>query len=504
MTSEETPSPIRYVNLSEVQGNILKGFNKPNLRLLFFKFGDNVDKTREWLESIEKRIPSTFDLIQASKRLREERLKNPFYRPQDTWMHVSLSKSGVEALNLPYPPASHVYKGLGKKSPIEKPDPFLKDAYDPRRTYDPFYKGMKSRAEILGDEGKSAPEAWDEPYRSGKIDALLIVAADEEDDLGIATSQIIAEATYKELSCIGVEIGKSLENEQGKQVEHFGFRDGISQPLIRGVDKETIRKRGKKDVRYNNKDVFDPEDFVLFGLEGPLEWVNDGSFLVFRKLEQNVGGFWEFMKSAYDDDVIKIVPEELAAKLVGRWKSGAPLAQHDKYDPVAPDYSEENDFMYMKNSKKAPVVVPDDPNGEKTLFFAHTRWANPRDWLPNSKQPPARNRIANAQHRILRRGIPYGPPWARDKERNTSDPRGLLFICYQRDISEQYQYIQNQLISNPPYLPATGPHIDIMRLMEPKGYSKPGLENWVTTKGGAYFFSPSKHALRYLKQYAIR
>jgi Dyp-type peroxidase family len=489
------------VDLSDVQGNILKGFNKPNVRLIFFKFG-NKYAAMEWLSNIAEKIPSTKKLIESSKKLREEREQDPFYRPQETWLHGSLSKSGIEKLELPIPPSSRVYEGRGKGAKINPVDESLKDPFDPRKYFDPFYVGMKSKAAVLGDTEESAPENWDKPFtldkdKEGKdvstvIDALLIAASDQEDDLGIYTSQLIADATLKGIICVGMEIGNALVNEQGKQVEHFGFRDGVSQPLVKGVDKE---------YRKSYVDYFDPEDFVLFGLTGALAWANNGSFLVFRKLEQHVSQFWKDMREAHDNDRVKMVPEQLAAKLVGRWKSGAPLAANPDYDPVAPEYSDKNDFQYVKNKEMRSL---DDATGKNTPIIAHTRWVNPRDSSRGgssggSKEERRHLRAANieenAQHRILRRGIPYGPSWAKDPEKS----RGLLFICYQRDLEKQFEYIQNKLVINQHIRQAAGPTTDTIDFQQANDYSKLGLERWITTKGGGYFFSPSISFLERLK-----
>jgi Dyp-type peroxidase family len=535
MGSRNSFAVSRWVKTSDVQGNILRGFNKPNVRLIFFQFGSNNDSTFSWLARVAKRIPTTDTLMEAARVLHEKRSNDSGYMPQETWLHTSLSKSGIEKLGLPIPPSKDLYIGTGKRTKFQNPDVFPKDAINPVMEIDPddpFYAEMKHQSAMLGDTSNSAPESWDEPFTfrkdadgvdiSTRVDALFIVASDQEDDLGYYVSQWIEEATSHGIVCVGMEVGKALENEQGKQVEHFGFRDGVSQPLIKRIDDELgidkRRKLGNKFVKERkvNSDLFYPEDFVLFGLPGRMSWANNGSFLVYRKLQQDVAGFWNFLseqsrilnKTRGNGEIRRTTPEEYAAKLVGRWKSGAPLARNSLYDPVDPQFSDNNDFLYCL--KKEAVTTPDDPEGRNTPFFAHIRVANPRDDSRDvgmSEKPAERilqsavNLRENNQHRILRRGIPYGVPWAKDPRPDAK--RGLLFVCYQRDLYHQFCFVQAHMYTVSNYKPK-GPHSDLLNRLISKAYSKLGIEQWVTTKGGCYFFSPSKSALLDLRPYTIK
>lgn len=508
------------VNLSDVQGNILKGFNKSNVRLVFFKFG-KAEATMDWLANITTRIKSTEDLKLASKELHAKRELDPNYKPRETLMHVSLSKSGIEHLiiknlYLPLPPSRDTFVGQGKDS--NPKDQFLRDTVI--GVADPFKFGMTRWPDSLGDVKESAPKNWEELYKGDKIDALFIVASDHEDDIESYVTKLIEEAGQNGATCTGIEAGKSLLNEQGKQVEHFGFRDGVSQPLITGIDDQLI------DERKDYKDAFFPEDFVLSDLPGKLSWANNGSFLVYRKLEQNVAGFWNFLRTKYKMGETTRKPEELAALLVGRWKSGAPLAVHN-FDPVSPKFSSEDDFVYMTNGTKIMDVVDDgnkttvtkasaDIEGDNTPKFAHTRWSNPRDSERSRTMLSNEDRLAESnKHRILRRGIPYGAPWGSDTmtkeamednkvEEKEQRRRGLLFICYQRDIEQQFEFIQRQLSNTQNWRTVAGSHKDIINLQATNGYKKLGIEHYVTTKGGEYFFSPSISALKNLKDHLVK
>lgn len=518
--SESDSKSESIVKKSEVQGNILHGFDKPNVRLLFFNFGINEldeDKVKnekaktvmQWLGELAKRdvLANTDTIVASSKKVHEQRLKDPNWMPQELWLNISLSFAGINKLRigskyLPVPPSTGAYTGVGLETrlvqPVQSPvsgDLHPRDALSPESTSpDPFVRGMKSRAGLLGDIGNSDPQNWDSFYRNDNdLHALFVVAADQENDLDIFVVKLISEALLKGITCVGIERGQALLNEQGKHVEHFGFRDGVSQPLIKGVDDAKIEKR-----RFY-KDIFYPEDFVLFDLPGELKWANNGSFLVFRKLEQNVQSFWDFMRKAIEDKKVTNVPEELAAKIVGRWKSGAPLAEHHSYDPVDPSVSDENDFLYVH---RKVLTTPNDTDGKFTPLFSHTRICNPRDMSPSGTFGNPDDLLKeNAQHRILRRAIPYGPSWATNRTSEEFPRRGLLFMCYQRDILQQFEYIQMQLTNYTKSQYVESPHAQIESLFY-EGH-KHIMEEWVTTKGGGYFFSPSKTVLQELEKFLV-
>jgi Dyp-type peroxidase family len=196
-------------------------------------------------------------------------------------------------------------------------------------------------------------------------------------------------------------------------------------------------------------------------------------------------------------------PEELAALIVGRWKSGAPLAKHHTSDPVGQEFADENDFQYRETIVDSGSIrtLDSDGDGVNTPKFSHVRLANPRD---DSRRPdlekPSHNRTVNAENRILRRGIPYGMALADDPD-SKNGGRGILFLCYQRDLWKQFEFIQSNWFNSNNYPEDEGPHADVIKLLRGDvGYSKLGLERFVTTKGGAYFFSPSISALKNLKR----
>ena len=158
------------------------------------------------------------------------------------------------------------------------------------------------------------------------------------------------------------QIGDAILNKQGKQIEHFGFRDGVSQPLFEFIDKEEI------DKRKIEKDIHDPKKLVFFGLGGNREWANDGSFMVIRRLSQDFAGFWEFMRET--GPTFGLSMTGIAARFVGRWPTGAPLAKFQDGDPLLPEEFDDNDFKYLKNEEEESGTAHlelDDKDGHNTL-----------------------------------------------------------------------------------------------------------------------------------------
>lgn len=478
--------------LEDVQGNILRAFNKEHQWLLFFRFKD-LDRVRNWLSTLASSelgeegeimvMPSTRKVIETLK-LTDKKVKQ-------TWLHIGLSYTGIKKLDLEPPPSAGIYKDVGDRPDNLKPD-----------TDDPFKIGMQNRNRHLNDNYESHPSKWKELYRGlpenpddlddgrylhSNMDAVFLVASDTREGAQKYCEKLKEASPLNGALFLDKEIGRMMY-ENGGMVEHFGFRDGLSQPLIEGIDDEEIIKRRVY------VDALPYHHFVLTGLEAlgdRYRWANNGSFFVFRKLQQDVPGFWDFMQNQYRGRAHDA--EELAAKFFGRNKDGTPLVQNP--DTVG---ESKNDFLYS-----------DDHFGEDIPKFSHIRKCNPRD--SNALGLQETNR-----HRILRRGIPYGKHWSRGIEEDGNEVRGLLFICYQRDITEQFEYIQQNWANmssfpqspsdfeKPGPDPIAGLHYGRNGPVTMKYQDKPSEKissaQWVKTTGGGYFFSPSISALRELKK----
>jgi Dyp-type peroxidase family len=396
--------------------------------------------------------------------------------------------------------------------PIDQSDPeiFLSDGNAVVDENDPFNEGMIKRNTILGDIEKDDPKNWIEPFlrKHDLIDGVVRVDADELEDVNKTTVDLISEATAMGITCIGLQIGEAILNRHGKHVEYFGFRDGISQPLFEGIDDEEIAKR-RIDV-----DVNDPKKFVLFGLDGNKAWANNGSFMVIRRLSQDYARFWEFMNA--NSPVFGLTPTGLAAKFIGRWPSGAPLAKFQDDDPVLHDEFDDNDFKYFNNEeekygpdgKKIKHPELDDNEGKNTPRFAHIRKVYPKD--DGMSTNPKVNEKFSDIHRIISRGIAFGSRFDDDPDAE----RGLMFVCHQIDLEQQFEFIQKNWANNPNFplkdnrVPEghgvdaiMGKHHDrgFVNLLQNGTFKRiTGFKQWVTTTGGQYFFSPSISALKNL------
>jgi Dyp-type peroxidase family len=220
----------------------------------------------------------------------------------------------------------------------------------------------------------------------------------------------------------------------------------------------------------------------------------NGSYLVVRQLEQDVARFWNFCDRLTRGDAGSDLRarERLAAKVLGRWPSGAPLVKSPDYDDH--HYAQDNDFGFAQD--RAGLLCP---------IGSHVRRANPRDGFGHDS--PAQSQTRSNRHRLLRRGRPYGP---RIKNVLVDDgaERGLIFICLNSDIERQFEFVQQTWLNNPNFcglrneidplvgVPSPGAYLTIPR--EPVRQRVTGLEQFVRTRGGAYFFLPGLRALRYI------
>jgi Dyp-type peroxidase family len=229
----------------------------------------------------------------------------------------------------------------------------------------------------------------------------------------------------------------------------------------------------------------------------------NGSYLVIRQMEQNVTAFWNYMNEKTknkDGTVNEFESTKLAAKMMGRWPSGAPIVNFPDADPNV--ISDDNDFGYAK----------DDKDGTKCPFGSHLRRCNPRDSLEDLKAKES-TKLTN-RHRIIRRARLYGDPYIGSP--NNTKPNGevgLLFNCFNADISRQFELIQftwanstkvKNLYNDPDPIIGTKEfsHENLPQNFTiqscPVNKTVTNLQRFVSIKGGAYFFFPSITAIRYL------
>jgi Dyp-type peroxidase family len=476
--------------IDQIQGNITPGFNKDYQAFLFLKIeGRKEDKFRHWLAELAPRVTSMEQVLAFKSLLTEEARRGQPPKVKTTWINIAFS-----------------HPALGKLGAIQDVD--FKD--------EAFTKGLtKDRANrILGDP-ESNPEKWVVGGPNNEAtDIILIVASDDRLDLFNEVARI-GKSIYEPPGQSGVKViftqyGANLPGRR----EHFGFRDGISQPGVRGQisgnSGSYLTPRYEDESQGNSGlDLVWPGEFV-FGANYPKQhpdnareagppsldittapaWAEDGSFLVFRRLKQNVGAFHTFLHD--EAKKLGITPDLFGAKCVGRWASGAPILRAHQKDNVkwAEDDSKNNDFMFTE-----------DRTGEVCPFAAHIRKVYPRGDVKESEVQ---------KHRLLRRGIPYGEPSLSSPTAPVPDTedanRGLLFLAYQTSIENQFEFLQDQ--ANDPKGtkpdPIIGQHTEqrtrkrqfIVTLGKQKTVTIE--KDWVIPTGGGYFFTPSIKTLQML------
>ena len=365
-----------------------------------------------------------------------------------------------------------------------------------------FAGGMTTahRRRMLGDVGPDAPERWDWGGPVGPVDAVLLLYAHSE----AALAALEAEQTSALPS--GVRVVRTLHTSDQQGYEPFGFRDGISQPFVEGLSKQgppaqTLRF-GEFVLGYPNEHGHYTDDLLL---ERSPELGRNGTYLVFRQLSQDVPGFWRFLDTATcrpDGSADANRRTHLAARLVGRWPSGAPLLLAPEADD--PALATANDFVYHRQ----------DPRGTRCPLGAHIRRANPRDTLDPRPGTDDSLRI-NRRHRILRRGREYGTPLSvedalrPDGAERAADERGLHFMCLNASIARQFELVHFTWLNSPKFVGLYDDSDPIVGPSQPFGGTftiqsetlrerLTGMPRFVSVKGGAYFFMPGIAATQHL------
>jgi Dyp-type peroxidase family len=378
-----------------------------------------------------------------------------------------------------------------------------------------FRQGMahEARARALGDRGGGAPERWQfGGPGAAPLDVLLMLFAPDAASLDALDGR-----HRRGLAAGGLELVHAEEGRLGPDGrEHFGFRDGLSQPRLAGAPGRGAGARGggERPIRagefllgYENEYGAlpfapsvaagdDPAGLLPGRPDGRRDFGRNGSYLVFRKLAQDVGAFRDFLRRATarpDGSPDPAAAERLAARIVGRWPGGAPLALAGRDDPLL---AGANDFSFA-----------DDPRGLRCPLGAHVRRCNPRDGLAPS---PAASSDASRRHRLVRRGRPYGPPLPPGRGDDGAD-RGLLFLALNADLRRQFEFVQQTWVNNPKFAgladeddPLAGARVGggghFTVPLDPLRARYHALPRFVRPRGGGYFFLPGLAALRYLAE----
>jgi Dyp-type peroxidase family len=513
------PNPVDQVplHLDEIQGNILAGFSKDHQRFLFLRI-DDVAKAKTWLRTLvnsgqvatTRQVKAFNDGFKAAAKQHGEL---PGKMPTATWLNIAFNFPGLQA--------------LGVSAKDFPPD---------------FTEGMAARNKTIGDVGRSAPDQWD-PWLQDRssLHVMLLLAADLPADLEAKLITLQQSLPGSGLTLIHIEAGEAPSDVPSN--EHFGFRDGVSQPGIKGFtlsSKPPTPKVGHQGVP--GQDLLWPGEFVLgcptqkaarpVDFDGPNpdpgpdskngpEWTRDGSYLVFRKLQQDVAGFRNSISS--NSRILGVNAEVLGAKIVGRFRSGCPM-EHTKDQTAAVDSNNgdpsRDNPQFLQPDFINNFEYGDDLKGDFVPRSGHIRKAYPRDeqlLKADGTEDTVQTFLHESDtqtHRILRRGIPFGEilPFPKDTglEGSFVDDgvcRGLLFLAYQKSIKDQFEFIQGTWI-NQNNFPDAGDGVDPVMSQVPQAplvcplKGRPPatvqLKHFVTTNGGEYFFQPSISALKYL------
>jgi len=464
--------PVPDLELEDIQGLVARGYG--NLRaatFLLIAVPERESATR-WLGWLAETVTPASD------------------RPEHESVNLAFAASGLAQLGL---------------------DPTATEGFSAE-----FIEGMATphRRRLLGDVDGNAPEVWTwGGPTTPRVDVLLLLYAGNASGLEVLRARHLAR-----LSADGMQVVTELQTRELDRLEHFGFHDGISQPVIQGLSKtgppaDTVRA-GEFILGYPNEyglftprptvpSSMDSKAILPAGEEGFRDLGRNGSYLAVRQLRQYVNRFWRYVDGVTkrQDETDDPIPRTgLAARMVGRWPGGAPLV----LSPDADDerLSDENNFGYHQL----------DPYGDRCPIGSHVRRANPRDSL--EPEPGSAKSIAvGKRHRILRRGRGYGsriePQAALEKDEDLGDERGLHFMCLNANIARQFEFMQHSWINDPRFNglyqdpdPLVGGSTLTERSFtiqgEPLRTRLHGVAEFTSVRGGGYFFLPGLRAIRYL------
>jgi Dyp-type peroxidase family len=512
----------------DIQGNIFPGFNRSERYLVAFASTDGAR-----LKRVLARLRPDITTLSVALGHRDERkfaflAGVPAPARSDLWLNIALGPRAINALG-----ANDVATlDVGENSPFSQ-------GMTPSLLGDPYADKLAN-----GAENEASRANWIVGSSAKPADILLIFAHDSDT---VANAEPIVTEVGSLLGAEPVyrEIGRMLPGE----AEHFGFRDGISQPGLRGKIMQDATQR-LLTTRYG----VPPREGVEFGKAGqPLVWpgqfltgapsgpgdhphmapeLRNGSFLVFRRLRQDVGAFYadtnDLARQLSIDSGYVIDGAGLRARIVGRFPSGASLMRHARDPIVEEDPNAVNHFEFgvglppitLDDGTKveASAADPDVVRGRRCPVWAHIRKVNPRD------QPTDRGgRLETIGFQMLRRGIPFGPAFDHsvpDDPANSQD-RGLLFLAYQRSIDHQFLVLNSDWMNTRTGPQAGGHDLLVGQFVpddsggqystktanffgprdgdqDPQALLK-ATGQWVVPTGGGFFFSPS---LAFIEKYS--
>src|SRR5258705_2966101 len=382
----EEPRHGPAVDLHDIQATVLRNRPEPYLGALHFLLINDAVGGRVFLRRLAPHIRSDSDLWNA----------------EEHWIAVAISYPELVALGVPVDSLLSFPKA--------------------------FRVGMAARAEKLCDYGGNDPKNWDRPFGSGQIHVQVSIISDTEEKW--RSTMETARQQYQGLSSVTVLLIQNFGAQPGS-LDSLGYKDSIGQPAIEGSGVDPLPGQGQPIKAGEFILGYPGESGVPLAMPQPDVLGRNGTYVGLRKYQSRVGAFNRFLRENCQTDEER---ELLAAKLVGRWRSGAPLtlAPAEDDEALGADPQRNNDFTYGS-----------DPQGKQVPFGCHMRRLNPRDtkmpWLTDV-----------TIHRIIRRSTTYGAPYDRNamSERDDEEARGVYFLFISAKAMNNLEFLQQEWIND--------------------------------------------------------
>ena len=434
------------VDLHEIQATVLRYRPEPYYGTHVLLHIDDSSSGREFLRRLAPHVACAADWWEAT----------------DAWIAVAISYTGLAALGVP------------EKSLQSFPEAFR--------------VGMAARADTLHDRGENDPKNWDEPFGSGRVHITVSIFSDTEEKWRRAME--LKRRQYQGLTGITVLDTQDFGAQPGN-LNPLGFKDNIGQPAIEGSGVDPLPGQGRPIKAGEFILGYPGEAGAPLPMPEPNVLGRNGTFLGLRKYQTRVGTFNRFLHSNAQTEEER---EFLAAKLFGRWRSGAPLILAPvKDDPALGEDPQRNDDFSYAN----------DPGGKRAPLGCHIRRMNPRD----TKLPVLTD--VNL-HRIIRRSTTYGAPYDPNalSDRDDEIPRGLQFLFFSARAMATLEFLQREWINDGNFAGVGEERDPILGLQqdgatftiprEPVRRRVHGIQTFNVLRGGEYFFMPSLSALKWL------
>ncbi len=538
------------LDLADIQGNIIRAYGRfgfPLARHYFLHVKEGQGAAgRAFVESVRRRVTSAVRWQTGPHGGDPDTVP-----PPDSTLNIGFTFHGLLALELPT-------ETLGRL-PAD------------------FIDGMAGRSYILGDLGPNAPEHWDAIWQrsiaepSRRVHLWLAMHARTPADMETADGWLrerVAdhakgvvlldghgpdEADHQEAGALTAPGPDGVPQPTPK--EHFGFTDGIGDPVFEGryepdIEAKLVKGRGKLMPDQTWKPLATGEFLLGHADESqelppvapPWELTRNGTFMVYRKLHQNVASFARYVaEQAQRFAAITGLSEEaaretMAAKMVGRWRDGIPLivaATYEEWQTVRARWSDVPGLLASREGRTPEQLARldayremlsdfrfgNDQDGSRCPLGAHLRRANTRDMLDpllNAADPAQRTGSSLQKRRhLLRRGLPYGHS---DPEHPRDDgEHGVIFMALCASLSRQFEFVQQQWMEygldfnvgndTCPVIGLHSPDVKHVIPADPASEDPPyicaAMPQFVTTRGGEYFFIPGLNGLRMIAEGSV-